>query len=218
MDTLLYIRPVRTRCFDSIGRENPAVKGFFIKYIRICLPQQQQTSESSDTKCIDLSSHSRIKGKKKEIQHPSIIMSPSKIPNLKETCQTLDQKISDSRRDNIVVTQSDFPNSLIRELALHLLNEFEESEEKLKKLHKKVEERRGLDWRDGNFKDVAGMDALDDGDLQRYLLDTLVPKIVDMKAEMSLEGVKGTNEEMVRRRNDAAEEEEEEVGVDRDYM
>ncbi|KXT00883.1 hypothetical protein AC579_9287 [Pseudocercospora musae] len=117
-------------------------------------------------------------------------MAQPQIPMLKQTCQTLDQKISNSQPGNIVVTQSDIPNNFIRKLALHLLNEFEDAEERLKKVHGKVEDLGGCDqltdWRaDGNFKGVAGMDALNDGGLQAYLLHILVPKIVGMKAEVA---------------------------------
>ncbi|KAF7188191.1 hypothetical protein HII31_10476, partial [Pseudocercospora fuligena] len=126
------------------------------------------------------------------------IMAQPQIPKLKEVCQTLDQKISNSQPGNIIVTQTDIPLNFIRvsnltfsprfqylhleELALHLLNEFEDSEEKLKKAHKEVEELgvsdQLTDWRaDGNFKSYEGVNALDDSGLQGYLLHILVQKI-----------------------------------------
>ena len=70
----------------------------------------------------------------------------------------------------------------------------------MNKVHKELIEELGVsdqltDWRaDGNFKNVAGMDALNDGGLQAYLLHILVPKIVGIKAEVGQKEVKLVDE------------------------
>ncbi|EME80007.1 uncharacterized protein MYCFIDRAFT_198352 [Pseudocercospora fijiensis CIRAD86] len=115
-------------------------------------------------------------------------MAPPQIPKLGAIWNSLNQKLENSRPGAITVTGSDIPEIFVKDLALHLLNEFEETEEKLKEVHKKLQDFGNsdvpVDWRAEGFENLAGMAVLTNDELKVYLLDVLVKKVVEMKAEL----------------------------------